>query len=36
MNSKERYIEFCKNNPNICIYDQPWWLDAVCGGGTGM
>ena len=33
MSSKEKYIEFCNNNPDICIFDQPWWLDAVCGGG---
>lgn len=31
MTAKDRYIAFCKAQKNICIYDQPFWLDAVCG-----
>jgi len=31
MTNKEKYRELCKENPTICIYDQYWWLDAVCG-----
>jgi len=29
--SKIDYYEFCKNNPDLCIFFKPWWLDAVCG-----
>ena len=31
MTSKNKYIAFCETEKNICIYDQPFWLDAVCG-----
>lgn len=31
MNDKDAYIELCKEEPNISIYNQSWWLDAVCG-----
>lgn len=31
MTEKERYIELCAKEPSICAYDQPWWMDAVCG-----
>lgn len=31
MNNKEKYIEFCMDNPDIPVFSQPWWLDAVCG-----
>ena len=31
MTKKERYAELCATDPSICVYDQPWWLDAVCG-----
>ncbi len=29
MNNKEQYIQFCKNEENIPLFLQPWWLDAV-------
>ena len=31
MNNKEAYIELCELENSICIYDQPWWLDVICG-----
>jgi hypothetical protein len=30
--NKEAYIEFCRSEKSLCIYDQPWWLDYVTGG----
>lgn len=39
MTNKERYIEFCKEEPGIALYSLPFWLDVVSeqgGGGTGM
>ena len=32
MTSKEKYVAFCKQHPDICIFSTPWWLDAACGG----
>jgi len=29
--NKDRYIDFCKNEENISIFSQYWWLDSVCG-----
>lgn len=31
MRNKEVYYEYVKEHQDICIYNQPWWLDAVCG-----
>lgn len=31
MTNKERYVQLCAQEPSICVYDQPWWMDAVCG-----
>lgn len=31
MISKEKYIRFCENNPDIELYAKPWWLDVCCG-----
>ena len=31
MTNKERYQQLCDAEPSICVYDQPWWMDAVCG-----
>lgn len=31
MLSKEKYINFCKEDINVPVFSQPWWLDAVCG-----
>ncbi len=33
MNNKDKYLEFCKDELNIPIFSQPWWLDAVCDEG---
>ncbi len=33
MTNKEQYIQFCQQHADICIYSQPWWLDAVVGDG---
>lgn len=30
MNSKEKYVYFCREEP-IPVFSQPWWLDIVCG-----
>lgn len=29
--NKERYAALCAQEASICVYDQPWWMDAVCG-----
>lgn len=34
MTNKDRYRQLCKTERSICVYDQPWWLDAVCGEGN--
>lgn len=31
MTQKERYHEFCIRQPEISIFSQDWWMDAVCG-----
>ena len=31
MTNKERYSALCAEEETICVYDQPWWMDAVCG-----
>lgn len=31
MKNKEKYRIFCKNERDISIFSQDWWLDAVCG-----
>ena len=31
MTNKEKYNELVKNETTFSVYDQPWWLDAVCG-----
>ena len=31
MSNKDEYERLCLDEPSICIYDQPWWMDAVCG-----
>lgn len=31
MSAKEKYLTLCSQEKSICVYDQPWWLDAVCG-----
>ena len=31
MTNKEKYAFFCSEIDDICIYDQPWWLDVDCG-----
>lgn len=31
MTNKEKYIQLCRENNTICVYDMPWWMDAVCG-----
>ncbi|MBP7272715.1 MAG: GNAT family N-acetyltransferase [Saprospiraceae bacterium] len=28
--NKERYINFCKSQPDLPLFFQPFWLDAVC------
>jgi len=30
MSNKDKYIQFCVEHPDIPIFSQPWWLDAVC------
>lgn len=33
MTNQEKWIDFCAIHPeDICIYDKPFWLDAVCDG----
>ncbi len=33
MTNQEQWIDFCaRHTQDICLYDQPFWLDAVCEG----
>ena len=32
MTNKEIYCDFCQNTPELPIFMQDWWLDAVCAG----
>ena len=32
MTNKEIYRDFCQNTPELPIFMQDWWLDAVCAG----
>lgn len=34
MTNKELYAEWCKTQPNLPVFMQPWWMDAVCAGKT--
>lgn len=31
LTNKDKYVNLCKNEPSICLYAQPWWLDVCCG-----
>jgi len=31
MTNREKYIIFCNEEPELPIFQQYWWLDAVCG-----
>lgn len=31
MTNKEKYCNFYKSHPDICVFSAPWWLDAVAG-----
>ena len=31
MTSKEKYKYYCETNKSIILFQQSWWLDAVCG-----
>ena len=33
ISEKEKYIAYCQNNPDIPIFYNHWWLDAVSGNG---
>ncbi|WP_123041912.1 GNAT family N-acetyltransferase [Cohnella candidum] len=30
--AKSKYRELCSTEPGVPLFDQDWWLDAVCGG----
>lgn len=32
MTNKERYSYFCAQTPDLPIFMQDWWMDAVCAG----
>ncbi len=32
MTDKERYSAWCKDQPDLPVFMQPWWLDAVTAG----
>lgn len=33
MTNQEKWVGFCaEHDREICLYDKPFWLDAVCGG----
>jgi lipid II:glycine glycyltransferase (peptidoglycan interpeptide bridge formation enzyme) len=31
MTKRQRYTQFCQNNPDLPIFFQDWYLDACCG-----
>lgn len=31
MTNKEKYREFYRFHPDICVFSSPWWLDTVAG-----
>ena len=31
MNTKERYMLLCEQEPSIPLFSQPWWLDSLIG-----
>ena len=33
MNSKEKYLSYCSEHPDIPVFYQAWWLDAVSENG---
>lgn len=33
MSNKSLYHEFCRQVPDLPVFAQPWYLDAVCEGG---
>jgi hypothetical protein len=33
MSNRDRYTAFCKEENNLPVFYQPWWLDIVCAGG---
>ena len=33
LNNKEKYSQFCATQPQIPLFMQAWWLDAVCVEG---
>ena len=32
MTNKERYTAWCAEQPDLPVFMQPWWMDAVCAG----
>lgn len=34
LKNKDLYQQFCKSQPNLPVFVQYWYLDAVCEGGT--
>ena len=33
MTNQEKWIDFCqKHDEDICIFNKPFWMDAVCDG----
>jgi hypothetical protein len=34
MTHRDAYARFCENAPDLPLFMQPWYLDAVCEGGT--
>lgn len=30
MSNKSLYTQFCKDNNQVPVFQQPWWLDVVC------
>jgi len=31
MTAKEKYNQYCQTNKDVSLFQQTWWLDAVCG-----
>ena len=31
MNNKEKYHHYCKTTKSVLLFQQDWWMDAVCG-----
>ena len=34
MTAKEKYINYCRSVSDVSLFQQNWWMDAVCGANN--